>query len=185
MSAGVRQLSDILLDDGLVSEAELLVAYDEHVNVGRPLGRILVERGFISEAQLVAALAQQVGLDFIDLSDAVLDGSAVGRVPAAICRRHTVLPVGFDDGRLVLAMADPGNVFALDDVRSMTGLDVRAVVATRDDVLTAIDRYCRSDAEMDDITSSMSVQEEEEDLTRVSQIVEEAPIVKYVNLLIT
>ena len=69
-------------------------------------------------------------------------------VPAAVCRRHTVLPVGFDEGKLVLVMADPANVFALDDVRSLTGLEPRPAVATRDDLLAAIDRYYRADADL-------------------------------------
>jgi type IV pilus assembly protein PilB len=185
MSDTVRQLRDILLDDGLISEDELAVAYDEHVLAGRPLGRILVEQGIITESQLVSALAHQIGLPFVDLGDTVVDGLAIARVSAAVCRRHTVLPIGFEGDRLLLAMADPGNVFALDDVRSMSGLEVRPVVATREDVLVAIDRYCRPDSEFEDLTSAMTVQEEDDDLSRVTQIVEEAPIVKYVNLLIT
>ncbi len=75
----------------------------------------------------------------------------------AISRRHTVLPIGYDaQGRLMLAMADPGNVFALDDVRQITGSEPRPIVATRDDLLAAIERYCRADADMEDITSAMS-----------------------------
>jgi type IV pilus assembly protein PilB len=103
-----------------------------------------------------------------------------------VCRRHTVLPVGYDEGRLVLAMADPSNVFALDDVRSMTGFEPRPVVATREDLLAAIDRYCRADGDLDDLGSVLSTADEEEfDLAKVKEVVEDAPIVKYVNLLIT
>ena len=185
MSASVRQLSDILLDEGLIDEAQLSAAFDEHQRAGRPLGRVLVEHGVLSESELVSALAQQIGLEFVDLSDYSVDGSAVARVSAVVCRRHTVLPIGYSEGRLVLAMADPGNVFALDDVRSMTGMDARPVVATRDDLLAAIDRFCRADADLDDITSAMEAREEEEDLSKVREIVEDAPIVKYVNLLVT
>ncbi|GAB2694259.1 hypothetical protein GCM10027194_30580 [Thalassiella azotivora] len=185
MSAGVKQLSDILLEEGLVTESQLTAAFDEHHRVGRPLGRILVEHGVLTEAQLVASLAQQIGLEFVDLTDHPVDGSAVARVTAAVCRRHTVLPVGYDDGRLVLAMADPGNVFALDDIRSFTGMDVRPVVATRDDLLNAINRYCRADADLDDITNALESEHDEDELSHVREIVEDAPIVKYVNLLIT
>jgi type IV pilus assembly protein PilB len=184
VSAAVKQLSDILLDDGLIDEAQLSAAYDEHQRAGRPLGRVLVEHGVLTEAQLVAALSRQIGLDFVDLTEHSVDGSAVARVSAVVCRRHTVLPVGYDGNRLVLAMADPGNVFALDDVRSMTGLEVRPVVATRDDLMAAIDRFCRADADLDDITNAMDTSDDEEDLSKVKEIVEDAPIVKYVNLLI-
>ena len=180
----VRQLAEILLDARLVDEAQLAAAYDVHQREGRSLGRVLVDLGVLTEAQLVAALAEQIGLPFVDLSDHNVDGSAVALLPAAVCRRHAVLPIGYDDGRLVLAMADPGNVFALDDVRSMTGMEPRPVVATRDDLLAAVDRLCRAEADLDDLSSSLAV-EEEDDLGRLKEVVEEAPIVKYVNLLIT
>jgi type IV pilus assembly protein PilB len=109
----------------------------------------------------------------------------VGRVPGTVCRRHSAIPIGFEDGKLLVAMADPANVFALDDIRSLTGMDVKPVVATRADVAAAIDRYYRADSEFDDLTSVMDVGQEEEDLSKVKEIVEDAPIVKYVNLLIT
>ena len=180
----VRQLAEILLDARLVDEAQLAAAYDVHQREGRSLGRVLVDLGVLTEAQLVAALAEQIGLPFVDLADHNVDGSAVALLPAAVCRRHAVLPIGYDDGKLVLAMADPGNVFALDDVRSMTGYEPRPVVATRDDLLAAVDRLCRAEADLDDLSSSLAV-EEEDDLGRLKEVVEEAPIVKYVNLLIT
>ncbi|HEX8498009.1 MAG TPA: ATPase, T2SS/T4P/T4SS family, partial [Actinomycetales bacterium] len=180
------QLAEILLAEGLVDENQLAVAYDEQHRVGRSLGRVLVDQGVLSEGQLVASLAQQIGLPFVDLEDYKVDGSATGRVSGAVCRRHTALPIGYtDDGKLLLAMADPGNVFALDDVRSMTGLEVKAVVATKNDVLAAIERYYRADQDMDDLTSAMGVEADTGDeLSRVTEVVEEAPIVKFVNLLI-
>ncbi|MFN0281710.1 MAG: GspE/PulE family protein [Kineosporiaceae bacterium] len=181
----MKQLAEILLESGFVDEAQLAAAYDEHQREGRSLGRVLVEHGVLTEAQLVAALAHQIGLPFVDLTDHNVDGSAVALVPAAVCRRHAVLPIGYDEGRLVLAMADPGNVFALDDVRSMTGLELRPVVATRDDLLNAVDRFCRAEADLDDLSTSMGSAEDEDDLGRLKEVVEEAPIVKYVNLLIT
>ncbi len=180
------QLAEILLADGLVDEGQLSAAFDEHQRVGRSLGRVLVDQGVLTETQLVAALAQQIGLPFVDLQEYQVDGSATGRVPGAVVRRHNCLPIGYsDDGKLLVAMADPGNVFALDDIRSMTGMEVRPVVATRADVIAAIDRYYRADADMDDITSALDVTEDDEDLSKVKEITEDAPIVKFVNLLIT
>jgi type IV pilus assembly protein PilB len=147
---------------------------------------VLVDMGMLSEGQLVAALATQIGLRFVDLSDYAVDGSAVSRVPAPVCRRHTALPIGYEDGKLVVAMADPANVFAVDDIRSMTGLEVKSVVATKADVLAAIDRYHRGDDEMDELSSAIDVgAEDDDDLSQVTEIVEDAPIVKFVNLLIT
>jgi type IV pilus assembly protein PilB len=83
-------------------------------------------------------------------------------------------------------MADPANVFAVDDIRSMTGLEVKSVVSTKADVLAAIDRYHRGDDEMGELSSAIDVgADDDDDLSRVTEIVEDAPIVKFVNLLIT
>ncbi|MDQ1620607.1 MAG: type pilus assembly protein PilB [Actinomycetota bacterium] len=181
----MKQLGDILLEGGLVSAPQLEAAYEEQERLGRALGRVLIEQGVLTEAQLVSALATQIGLRFVDLSDFPVDGSAVGRVPGPVCRRHSAMPIGFEEGKLIVAMADPANVFALDDIRSLTGLDVKPVVATRGDLAAAIDRYYRADSDLDDLTSIMDSTEEEDDLSKVKEIVEDAPIVKYVNLLIT
>ena len=182
----MKQLGDILVQDGLVTEDQLFQAFQMHKEQGKALGRVLVDSGFLTESQLVAALAQQIGLEFVDLGDYPVDGSVIASVPGAMCRKHSALPLRVDDeGKLLLAMADPANVFAIDDIRSITGFDVRPVVATRADVLGAIDRYYRADSDLDDLTAVLDSTEEDEDLTNLKEVVEDAPIVKYVNLLIT
>jgi type IV pilus assembly protein PilB len=182
----VKQLGDILLESGLVSVDQLTSAIDEQQRLGRSLGRVLVDLGMVTESQLVAALAQQIGLAFVDLTEYPVDGSAVGSISAAVAKRHAALPIGYEDGRLLVAMADPANVFAVDDIRSITGREVRPVVATKADLLAAIDRFHRSDGYLDELTTSIDVTEEDEnDLSKVKEIVDDAPIVKFVNLLIT
>jgi type IV pilus assembly protein PilB len=181
----MKQLGDILLDNGLATRAQLTEAFEEHQRLGRSLGRVLVDKGILSESQLVAALAQQIGLRFVDLTEFPVDGSAVARVPESVCRRHTALPIGYEDGRLLVAMADPANVFAIDDIRSLTGLDVKPLVATRGDVVQAIDRFQRADSDLDDLSASIDTAEDNQDLASVKEVLEDAPIVKFVNLLIT
>jgi type IV pilus assembly protein PilB len=181
----MKQLGDILLEGGLVTRDQLAEAFEEHQRLGRSLGRVLVDRGILSESQLVASLAQQIGLRFVDLSEFPVDGSAVARVPEPVCRRHTALPIAYEEGRLLVAMADPANVFAIDDIRSLTGLEVKPLVATRADVIQAINRYHRADADMDDLTANIDVGDDNDDLASVKEVVEDAPIVKFVNLLIT
>jgi len=180
----VKQLGDILLEGGLVTQEQLSEAYEEHQRAGRALGRVLVERGVLTESQLVAALAQQIGLKFVDLGEYPLDGAAVASVPANVCRRYNALPIGYEDNKLLVAMSDPANVFAIDDIRSITALDVKPVVATKSDVTAAINRVHRADGDLDDLTMSMEA-EEDEDLSSLKDVVEDAPIVKFVNLLIT
>ena len=180
----MKQLGDILLESGLVSSAQLQSAYDEHQRAGRALGRVLVDQGVLTESQLVAALAQQIGMRFVELGDFPVDPSAVSLVPGALARRYVVLPFGFEDGKLLLAMADPANFLAIEDVRAVTQTDVKPCVATRNDVLAAIDRHYRADSDLNDLTAILDV-EEEEDLSKVREAVDDAPIVKYVNALIT
>ena len=182
----MKQLGDILLEGGLVTSEQLDAAFAEHQRNGRSLGRVLVDQGVLSEGQLVAALATQIGLRFVDLTDFAVDGSAVSKVPDTVCRRYTALPIGYEDGKLLVAMADPANVFAIDDIRSITGLDVKPAVATRADVMAAINRYHRNDGELDDLTIALTGEDDaEDDLSHIGEVVEDAPIVKFVNLLIT
>jgi len=180
------RLGDLLVQQGVISPEQLSEALAHQQVTGERVGQALVSTGVLTEAQLVATLATQVGLSFVDLGEHPVDPSAVARVPAALCRRSTLLPIGLDaERRLVVAMADPGDVVAVDDIRSITGLDVQPVVATRDDLRTAIERFCRADADLDDLTTAMHADAVvEEDLSLVAAAVEDAPIVRYVNLLI-
>lgn len=181
----MKQLGDILLDEGLLTEAQLMAALDEQVIRGESLGRVLVDIGMLTEAQLVRALAAQVGMQFIELTDYPVDRAAVALLPAAVCRRYTALPIAIHDGALVLAMADPGNVLAVDDARTLSRLPVQTVVATRDDLEQAINRYCRADEEIDDLASSFEDTQEAEDLSVGESVEDDAPIVRFVNLLVT
>ncbi len=185
----MKQLGDILLEEGLVTEGQLMAALDEQATRGESLGRVLVEIGMLTESQLVKALARQVGMEFVELADYPVDRAAVAMLPGALCRRYTVLPLGFQDGAMVLAMANPGNVLALDDARAVSGLSMKAVVATHDDLSVAIDRFCRADDEIDELKSAIEetqAQEIEIDLSRLGDYVEDdAPIVRFVNILVT
>ena len=99
----MKQLGDILRDGGLVTGEQLDKALAEHQRLGRPLGRVLVDLGMLTESQLVAALATQIGLPFVDLSDYPVDAGAVALIPDAVARRHTALPIGFEDDKIVVA----------------------------------------------------------------------------------
>ena len=182
----MRQLGEILITEGSLTEQQLMGAMDEQRMRGQSLGRTLVELSLISELQLVRALAQQVGMDFVELADYPVDRAAVSLVPEAMCRRHTVLPVTIDGDLLKVAMSNPANVVALDDIRAVTKMHVVPVVATHDDVLTAIDRYCRSDAELQDLQGEIGEEAGGFDLADMGAVIEDdAPIVRFVNLIIT
>ena len=184
------QLEDLLLGRGLITEEQLAEARFQASERGRSVGRVLIELGFVNEGALVAILADQLGLEFIDLTEAHIDASAVVMVPEATARRHNCIPVRFDDQqRLVVAMADPANVVAIDDIRALTKRDVKAIVATKVDVLAAIQRHYRIDRTAETLAEEAAAEKEAEDksLEVISAKAgsEDAPIIKLVNLLIT
>ena len=181
----MKQLGSILLESGVLTEDQLMDAIDAQQGRGQSLGRTLVELGFISETQLVRALASQVGMEFVELADFPVDRAAVAMVPEALCRRHVALPIAIIDGHLRVAMSNPGNVVAVDDIRTLTQMPVVPVVASHDDLLAAIDRYCRADSELEGLQEEL-VDEQEIDLSNMGSVIEDdAPIVRFVNLLIT
>ncbi|HVL98406.1 MAG TPA: ATPase, T2SS/T4P/T4SS family [Egibacteraceae bacterium] len=180
-----QQLAEVLLAAGLLSPADLHRARAEQQRAGKSLGRVLIELGMCTEAGLVAALAQQLGLEFVDLTDRQVDTLAAASLPAQLCRRYGVLPIAYDpDGRLVVAMSDPSNVLALDDIRTSTDRDVHPVVATRTDIAAAIDRYARSGDSVLDVVDQLEGDESGDDLDALNEVVDDAPIVKFVNALI-
>ncbi|WP_158376059.1 GspE/PulE family protein [Cellulosimicrobium cellulans] len=183
----MKQLAEILLERGLVDEDQLLAALDAQVATRAPLGPALVASGALTEEQLVGALAEQAGMTYVDLDTADLDPTAVALVPGPVCRRHMVLPVRTEDGALLVAMADPGNVLALDDLRSLTGRTVRPVVASRRALESAIDRWVRADSEIADLSQSMQeAQTTSGEIAEIGDVLDaDTPVVRWVNLLVT
>ena len=175
----------LLIQRGLVTEEQVNAAVAEQARTSRSLGRVLVAHGAISEADLVEALAEQAGLEFVDLSDMSVDPTAASTISDALARRYQALPIAWDGSTLIVAMADPSNVLAVDDIRSVTGADVRPVVSTRESIEAAINRVHRLDAEVDDVTSlAAGTIDVDEDLASLREVTEDAPIVKLANLII-
>ncbi len=186
MPTPARQLSDVLLSEQVITRSQLARAEQEQQRSGKSLGRVLIELRLATEASLVAALATLLGVEFVDLVEREIDPVAAGLVPEALCRRHAVLPIGVDaSGALVVAMSDPSNVVALDDIRSVTGRDCRPVVGVRSDIVAAIDRYARLGDSVEEAAGELGVDDDDmADLATLKGVVDEAPIVKFVNALI-
>ena len=148
----------------------------------------LLKNGLVTAAQVAQARARQAGLPFAELLASPIDSAAVALVAPSICRRHEVLPIAVTGARLTLAMWDPGNVVALDDVRTATNLPVDVVVAERSDLRAAIDRHLRADEELNDLTHTMAEESAGTD-AGIQPVLEssddEAPIVRFVNLLVS
>jgi type IV pilus assembly protein PilB len=119
----------VLVAKDVLNVGDLEQALFEKERSGRQLGEVLVDLGMITTRELAEALTQQYGLEFLDLSTAGIDGKAATLLPEGIARRYRALPVGFDHGFLVVAVGDPTNLIAHDDLRLALGTDVRIVVA--------------------------------------------------------
>jgi type IV pilus assembly protein PilB len=167
-----------------VSPGVLARAIDASEASGRVLRDVLVDDGIVTEVELAEALAQAYGIKSVDLGGYPIDAAATAKIPFALARRHRVLGIAVDDEEIVVAVADPGDVLALDDVRAATGLVVRPVVVARDELLKAIERFQRSENDLDDVAASLSADASPSLLNSLDSVGEEAPIVRYVNGLI-
>jgi Type II secretory pathway, ATPase PulE/Tfp pilus assembly pathway, ATPase PilB len=148
----------------------------------------MLTTGAITGMQIARARAAQAQVPFVELLDYPVDRDAVARVSPSICRRHAVLPISVQGDTLVLAVADPGDLFAIDDVRTAAHMPVQPVVAAAADLAAAIDRYLRADDELNDLT--VTLEEEQAPAESSSFAVSEAgeddaPIVRFVNLLVS
>ncbi|PZE69721.1 GspE/PulE family protein [Curtobacterium sp. MCBD17_021] len=180
-------LSEILILNGALP-IEYLDAMTGHEDVDEQAIRSLVEQGVVSEAQYITARAASHNSKTVPLTDYPVDGTAVSVLPAPLCRRHSVLGIGFEGETLVLAMVNPANVLAIDDARAASGRPIKPLQVDERDLLAAFDRYLRADDELNDLTSSL---EEEAGRTTEQQVdigdgaLDDVPIVRFVNLLVS
>ena len=179
-----RFISDVVVELGFVARERVDAAVEEGRASGRTPEQVLLDSGALSGDQLSRAIAERFGLSHVDLSIFKPDLSTLNLITPQAARRFNAAPVGVDaDGVLLVAMADPSNVLALDDLKLMTGHEVRPVVASSDDIAGLIGRMSR----LDDAVAAAVEEEEEEDgasITDIRESAEDAPIIKLVNSVI-
>ena len=123
-------LGSVLLEMGLISEAQLNRALAEQKKTGELLGKTLVKLGLITEDELVKSLSKQLSIPLVKISDHVLDVKVVRIVPEDVARKHKVIAIGKADNKLTLAMVDPFDVFAIDRIEKISGRAVVPVICT-------------------------------------------------------
>jgi len=188
-----ESLGQILLDQKMVTREQLDKAIQTQHRSGGHLGRILVEQGALTEQNLAKVLSIQWGLPYVQLSTIEIDPDVVKAIPQHIAHRHKVLAIEKTKRKLKLAIADPLNVVALDDVRLVTGLELEQVVAAEEDIMAAINRYYTGGIDLDEamrqaVTADIDIAEDKgEDLSvqELRTLTEEAPVVRLVNLVIS
>lgn len=180
-----ENIGAILVREGLVTDDDLKRARAIQTESGEALTRVLVEESLIDETKLVRVLAGHMGIEFVSLADEKVDPAAAALIPETLSRRYSVIPYGFDDDALLVAMADPSNVLVVDDIRAITGMRVVPRISTRSDIDDAIRRIGRYDDSVSDLADLVSDDDVPEDLSKIEAAVEEAPIIKLVNTLVT
>ncbi len=191
------RLGELLTKAGLISQDQLKEALRVQKESGAKLGETLIKLAFVSEEDITECLSQQFGVPSINLQHFEIDGSVIKLIPADVARKYNILPVNKTGATITIAMADPTNVFAMDDIKFMTGYNVEPVVASELGIKGAIDNYYGSTASlelkkvMEDLQQAESAdlevleEEEEMDVTALADSAEEAPVVKLVNLILT
>lgn len=190
-----ERLTEILIKDKIVSEVELKKALKIQKQKGGSLKDVLVELGFANEKDLMAALSQGLGIPPIALSRFKIDIDIIKLIPRDIARKYQIVPVSRVGNMLTVAMTDPLNVFAIDDLRSLTGFEIGTIIASAKDVQDVIDQHYDEDTHgaIEDLVKDMSAEEleiiradkiKETDSGRLLKLVEEAPVVKLTNLIL-
>jgi len=192
-----NRVGDLLVQAGLINGDQLEEARVAQRDHGGRLGTNLISLGHIQETALVEFLSKHYGVPSVDLRQLEVPDAVIAIIPADIARKYTILPVSKTGAKVTIAMTDPTNVFAMDDIKFMTGYDVEPVVASEPSLKAAIDRYYGSthavelkkvmDDLEDDFDADLEVLEDDDelDLEALEEGAEDAPVVRLVNIILT
>lgn len=197
----LRGIGGIFLNSGLITEEQLEEALSKQDHLDKEsgnLGDVLVSMGLISEKDRVRCLGEQWGVRYVDLSDIHIDEEAPKALTQSIARRYKVVPIAREEGKITLAMKNPLDIFAIDEIRLITGAEIEPVIATEEDVVSTINRVYRSESDVSAVVSSVIkdidadsinyetvAKEEEVSVEQLRELSEEAPIIKLANLIIS
>ncbi|MFN3477182.1 MAG: GspE/PulE family protein, partial [Candidatus Methylomirabilales bacterium] len=189
---GASRLGEMLVKAGLITQDQLSKALAQQEVSGGRIGANLVKLGFITEDEITSFLSRQYGVPSINLSHFEIDPQVIKLIPPEIAQKHLVIPINRTGSVLTVAMADPSNIFAIDDIKFMTGYKVEPVVAAESAIKSTINKYYDTTGEVERLIKAAGgeeitalIEEEEIDVTQLQQATEEAPVVKLVNLILS
>jgi len=167
-----RFITDVIVELGFLPQAKVDAAVEEGKASGRSPEEMLLQSGILSADQLARATAERFGLDHVDLTVYKPDITAVNLLSPQAARRYNAVPIGFhSNGHLLVAMSDPSNVLAIDDLKLMTGYEIRPTVASSEDIAGLIVKMNRLD---EAVAEATEVDEDEDDRTLMEEIRESA-----------
>ncbi|WP_243371827.1 type IV-A pilus assembly ATPase PilB [Geotalea sp. SG265] len=190
----VSRLGELLVKNNIITKEQLTKALQEQKEAGgqQRLGSILIKNGLISEPDLTSFLSKQYGFPSINLQEFEVDQAVVKIIPVDIAQKYQIVPVNRSGGTLIIAMCDPSNIFAIDDIKFMTGYNIEVVVASETAIKAAIDKLYDQSASLADVMNDLELDdlevvgdEEDIDVSSLERATEDAPVVKLVNLILT
>jgi len=185
------RLGELLLREKLITPLQLQQALEEGQGSDKRLGYQLTKMGFIEENELTAFLSKQYGVPSIDLAEFDIEGDIIKLIPKEVVLKHQVIPVNRTGSTLIVAMADPSNIFAIDDIKFLTGYNVEVVVASEQSIEQAVEKYYTSNVTFDDVMidfedDEVDIVDAEEDINELDleKSAGDAPVIKLVNLIL-
>ncbi len=188
-----NRLGELLVREKLISLQQLRQAQDEQKASGRNLGYTLAKLGYISDEEITSFLSSQYRLPAIDLDEFEVDAEVIKLVNREVCEKHKILPVSRSGSALIVAMADPTNLHAIDDIKFLTGYNVEPVVASETAIHNAIERYYTVGPHYDEVMAEFNIGDEHIDFSATDEEINamelerasaDAPVVRLVNMLL-
>ena len=178
-----RRIGDLFVEQGIIDDQQLAEALDVQHRTGGRLGEILIELGFVTSLDSARVLAKRLGMDFVDLAEAPVDDIVAQRIPEEIARRYRAIPISEADGVLRVAVADPTDVFALDDLQVITKAVIVPVVADPAQLLDCANRVWTKPSMESRIDDAVDLHDVEPEHVLVAET-EDAPIIRLVDAMI-
>lgn len=187
------RLGEILIKHNLLSEEQLSKALEEQKRGGGQtrLGSILIKQNYIKESDLTTFLSKQYGVPLVNLADYEIDPAVARTLPQDVVQKYQMIPLNRAGATLIVAVSDPSNLFAIEDVKFMTGYNVEMVVASESDIKAAIDKHYDQSASLEDVINDFDLEEvevvgdsDDVDVLSLERATEDAPVVKMVNAIL-
>jgi type IV pilus assembly protein PilB len=187
-----KKLGDLLVRENLLATNDLEKAKQDQRKNGGRLGEALVRLGLLDEQQLVNILAKQYGIPAVNLDNFEIDPEVVKLVPEDLVHKYRIMPVNRVGSTLIVAVEDPSNMFAVDDIKFMTGYNVEVVVASASSIKSMVDKHYDSSATLLDVMSNFDMDDlevvheaDDVNVADLEKAVDDAPVVKLVNLILS
>jgi len=187
-----EKIGELLVRENLLTAEQLNNARDEARAKNARLGTQITALGYLDESELTDFVAKQYGVPSIDLEEFEIDSAVIQLIPEDVAIKHNVLPVNRAGSTLIVATADPSNIFALDDIKFLTGYNIQPVVAAEETIRAAIDKHYDQSSSLEDVMGDFDDSDidlvhdaDDVDVNELARESEDAPVIKLVNLILT